>query len=408
MTFSTSPRFHRSSLASTSFAAAALLALAAGCGASPDAAVEPQPIDDADCHADTDCGDGFECIAGFCVERSGCRVDGDCTGGTVCGADGTCQSRPIPPPPAPTEPTDVCVKGELDLIARPATVVMLLDQSSSMHQPFDGGTRWNVLRNALLDEQTGAIKQLETSVRFGVALYSSQNGHGRDGSRTCPLLTGLDEIPIDFGNYSKIRDVFLAASPIDDTPTAESLAAVTDKLAALPVVGPKAILLATDGEPDTCADPDAHNADTNRFAVDTARATFAAGIRTYVLSVGTEIAEEHLQAMANAGAGVADGGGTDAPFYRATDQAGLRTALESIVTRSQSCTFHLEGDLSTSIVNQGTVKLDGQPITMGVDWTIDESGDLELTPARCDAVKTGHHALSAEFPCVKNGVPVVR
>jgi hypothetical protein len=301
----------------------------------------------------------------------------------------------------------VCVKGELELAQRPATVVMLIDQSASMHQAFDGGTRWQVLRDALLDEENGAIKKLESTVRFGIALYSSENGYGRSGARTCPLLAGLDEIPIDFGNHAKIRDLYAAASPIDDTPTAESLALVTDRLAALAVDGPKAVLLATDGEPDTCEDSDAHNADTNRFAVETARATHTAGISTYVLSVGTEIAEKHLQDMANAGAGVPDGG-TNAPFYRATDQAGLRAALASIVETTQSCTFHLEGDLSTAVVAKGTVKIDGQPTTMGVDWTINADGDVELLGVRCDAVKAGHHEVSAEFPCVVNGKPVVR
>jgi hypothetical protein len=406
VTSPSSPRFRRSLVASSSLLASALLTLV-GCGASPDTALEPQPIDPVDCRTPGDCAAGHDCVAGTCVERPECRSDADCTGGRVCAVNGVCETRSIPPLPPPPETKDVCVKGELELTQRPANVVLLIDQSSSMHEHFDGGTRWEVLRNALLDEQTGAIKQLESSVRFGLALYSSQNGYGRAGDRTCPLLAGLDEIPIDFGNYAEIRDLFLAASPVDDTPTAESLAAVADELAQLPVDGPKAILLATDGEPDTCADPDAHGADTNRFTVETARATHAAGISTYVLSVGTEIAEEHLQAMANAGAGVPDGG-SNAPFYRVTDQAGLRAALGSIVENTQSCTFHLEGDVSTSVVSQGTVKLDGQPITMGVDWRLDANGDLELLGARCDAVKTGHHAISAEFPCVKNGVPVVR
>jgi hypothetical protein len=383
------------------------LALAAGCGAFTDAVVQPEPEPVVDeCRAAADCGDGFDCVNGVCVEAPECRSDADCSGGQVC-TDGECVAREVPPGPMPPAPEDVCAKGELELVARPATVVMLIDQSASMHQEFDGGTRWQVLRDALLDEETGAIKKLEQTVRFGLALYSSENGYGRSGARTCPLLTGLDEIPIDVGNHAKIRDLYAAASPVDDTPTAESLAAVTDRLAALPVDGPKAILLATDGEPDTCEDSDAHNADTNRFAVDTARATNALGISTYVLSVGTEIAEQHLQDMANAGAGVPDGG-ANAPFYRATDQAGLRAALESIVETSQSCTFHLEGDLSTAVVANGTVKIDGQPATMGVDWMINGDGDVELLSARCSAVKTGHHEISAEFPCVVNGRPIVR
>ncbi len=406
MTSPASPRFFRSTVMRTSLGGLAL-SLAAGCGAFTDAVVqpEPEPIVD-ECRTGTDCGDGFDCVDGLCVEAPECRSDADCMAGQVC-TNNACVAREITPGPMPDDPQDVCVQGELDLVARPATVVMLIDQSASMQQQFDGGTRWQVLRNALLDEQNGAIKKLEQSVRFGIALYSSENGYGPSGARTCPLLEGLDEIPIDFGNHAKIRDLYAAASPIDDTPTAESLAAVTDRLAALPVDGPKAILLATDGEPDTCEDSDAHNADTNRFAVDTARATFAAGISTYVLSVGTEIAEQHLQDMANAGAGVPDGG-PNAPFYRATDQAGLRSALASMVEKSQSCTFHLEGDLSTAVVAKGTVKIDGQPATMGVDWTINADGDVELLGERCSAVKTGQHTLSAEFPCVVNGKPVVR
>jgi hypothetical protein len=364
-------------------------------------------VDDPDCVLDADCGDGFECVDQKCVEDTGCDSNAECGAGQVCNAHGVCENMIIDPDPAPDPVPDVCAKGELELVARPATVVMLIDQSSSMNKAFDAGSRWEVLRSALLDEQTGAIKQLESTVRFGIALYSSQNGYGRDGSRTCPMLAGLDEIPIDFGNYQKIRDVFTAASPIDDTPTAESLAEVTDRLAALSVDGPKAILLATDGEPDTCADPDAHNSDTNRFAVDTARASYAAGVSTYVLSVGTEIAEQHLQDMANAGAGVPDGG-PNAPFYRATDQAGLRAALASIVSSTQTCTFHMDGDTSTSVVTKGTVKLDGQVLTMGVDWTLNADGDVELLGARCDAVKTGQHELSAEFPCVVDGKPVIR
>lgn len=404
MTSPASPRFFRSSFAKTSLGGLALV-LAAGCGAFTDAAVQPEPVTD-ECRTTADCGEGFECVNGSCVDAPECRSDADCAGGEVCTND-ACVAREIPPGPMPPAPEEVCVRGELDLVARPATVVMLIDQSASMHQEFDGGTRWQVLRDALLNEQDGAIKKLEQSVRFGIALYSSENGYGRSGARTCPLLAGLDEIPIDFGNHAKIRELYAAASPVDDTPTAESLAAVTDRLAALPVDGPRAILLATDGEPDTCENPDAHNPDTNRFAVETARATYAAGISTYVLSVGTEIAEEHLQDMANAGAGVPDGG-ANAPFYRATDQAGLRAALASIVATSQSCTFHLEGDLSTAIVEKGTVKIDGQPATRGVDWTINADGDVELLGERCIAVKTGQHELSAEFPCVVNGRPIVR
>ena len=404
-----SPRLSISSKTRTSLLGAAVALLASACAGLPDTPVNPDDPADDTCTTDSDCDSASVCEAGICVARrdsAECTTDADCSDGKHC-VVGSCTAVLPKPGPTPSDPEETCAKGELELVARPATVTVLVDQSWSMNQRFDAGTRWSVLRDALLNPESGVIKLLEHDVRFGIALYSSQNGYGRGHTRTCPLLTGLDEVPVAFGNYDAISKIYGAANPIDDTPSAESLAAVTDKLAALPADGPKAIVLATDGEPDTCDDPDAHNPDTNAFAVATAKASYAAGVSTYILSVGTEIAEHHLQAMANAGAGVPDGG-PNAPFFRATDQAGLKAALSNIVTDIRSCTFLLEGDLDTAVVTKGKVLLDGEPLTYGTDFTLNGDDEVELLGARCDAVKTGDHTLSAEFPCVRNGVPVVR
>ncbi|HEV8547769.1 MAG TPA: vWA domain-containing protein [Polyangiaceae bacterium] len=390
---------------------AALLAFAAGCGAVPSAATSSDDrhiTDPTTCNPG--CGAGSICEAGQCVPAPAdeCTADADCASGEHCSDAHECVKTLHPidvhvdPQPAP-----VCASGSLDLLVRPPTVVVLVDQSASMNQRFDGGTRWTVLRDALLNRETGVIKELENDVRFGIALYSSENGYGRNYQRTCPLLKGLDEVPIGFGNFTAIDSLYAAASPIDDTPTAESLAAVTDKLAALDVDGPKAIVLATDGEPDTCDDPDAHDAATNQLSVDTAKSTYAAGIHTYLVSVGTEIAEQHLQAMANAGAGVPDGG-PNAPFFRATDQAGLKSALSSIVSDVRTCSFHLTGNLDTSLVAKGTVLLDGEKLAYGTDWTLNAAGEVELLGPRCDSVRSGAHHVQAEFACIDHGVPIVR
>ncbi len=34
--------------------------------------------------------------------------------------------------------------------------------------------------------------------------------------------------------------------------------------------------------------------------------------------------------------------------------------------------------------------------------------EVEVLGARCDALKQGDHRLAAEFPCLVNGVPVVK
>jgi hypothetical protein len=274
-----------------------------------------------------------------------------------------------------------------------------------MTEPFDGGNRWDVLRDALTDPSTGVIKNLESEVRFGIALYSSDGGYGPRGNRTCPMIQGPESVTIGLDNYDAIRALYLSAAPAKDTPTAESMAAATDLLLDYQAEGPKAILLATDGNPDTCADPDAHDQASQDFAVGTVKSAYAAGIGTYVLSVGDEVAQDHLQNMANAGIGAADG--ATSPYWKADDQAALKSALESIINGVRSCSFALEGDVDTSLVTSGIVMLDGEKLTYGVDWKLNGKNEVELQGARCDALKAGTHSLRAEFPCLKNGVPVV-
>jgi hypothetical protein len=307
------------------------------------------------------------------------------------------------PSPKPSE--EACAEGTLELDSKIPTVLLLIDQSGSMSEPFDGGDRWNVLRDALTHPTNGVVKNLEQQVRFGIALYSSDGGYGRFGNLTCPELVGLGSVPISLGNFDAIHELYSKASPAKDTPTAESVAAATDLLLDFQEEGPKAILLATDGAPDTCADPDAHDQASQDFAVETVKASHAAGVDTYVLSVGDEITQDHLQNMANAGAGAASG--SNAPYWKANDQAALEAALENIINGVRTCTFSLEGDVDTSLVKHGTVKLDGEELEYGVDWKLNGDNEVEVVGARCDALKQGDHRLAAEFPCLVNGVPVV-
>lgn len=390
----------------------ALLALALsamGCAEVPET-TQPSTIG---CSADSECSVGETCQAGACVASAPtreCMSNADCASGQRCSDAGECQGMldvdPSVPadPVTPTEKEEACVKGTLELTSQIPTVLLLIDQSGSMYDDFDAGDRWNVLRDALTDPDNGVVKNLQDKVRFGVALYSSHNGYGDQGNQTCPMLQGLDSVPIKLDNYQPIRDLYMAASPSDDTPTAESVAAATDQLLAYQEEGPKAILLATDGNPDTCSDPDAHDQASQDFSVNTVKSSYAAGISTYVLSVGDEVAQDHLQNLANAGVGASDG--ATSAYWKATDQAALRSALENIINGVRSCTFSLEGEIDTALVTEGVVKLDGQELVYGVDWKLNGKNEVELVGSRCDQLKDGDHALAAEFPCVKNGVPV--
>src|SRR5688572_21933546 len=133
------------------------------------------------------------------------------------------------------------------------TIVLLVDQSGSMTEDFGGTDRWQAIYDTLMDPDDGVIAPKQSAVRFGLTLYTSHDGS--EGGM-CPILT---EVPPALDNFDAMDDVFAPAEPDDETPTGESLAAVAATLDAFTEPGPKAIVLATDGEPDSCAEPNPQN-----------------------------------------------------------------------------------------------------------------------------------------------------
>ena len=202
-------------------------------------------------------------------------------------------------------------------------------------------------------------------------------------------------------NFSAIDTVFKRADPVEDTPTAESITAVTAKLVADTTPGPKVIVLATDGYPDTCAKPDPETPEAQALSVAAAKAAFAKGVRIYVISVGDDVGDEHLQDMANAGVGLTVGGATNATFYKALDSNDLVDAFGAVLSGIRSCSYKLNGQVDAEYISQGEVKLDGRLLTFATDWRVLPDGStLELVGASCDAVKTGGaHQVDANFRC---------
>jgi hypothetical protein len=359
----------------------------------------------APCSEDTACGDGL-----YCSDAGKCNAD--CTpGGEECGPGLSC--TPAGHCGAGSQSTagvggglgvgsggtggagvggscpDVVVEYEKQI----PTVILLIDQSGSMTEGFGNGNRWNVLRDALLDPGSGVISTLEDEVRFGLALYSSENGF--EGG-VCPRLV---EVGIALGNYGAIASAYAAADPLDDTPTGDSITAVTTALAAFAEPGPKVIVLATDGEPDTCEQADPQDGQAESIAA--AQAAHALGIETRVISVGADTSLAHLQDVANAGVGLPIGGATDAPYYLALDQAALVTAFEEIINGVRTCIFNLDGTVPPENASQGVVVLDGEPLGYQDPdgWKQNGPSEIEITGAACDALQSGDHTLTVTFPC---------
>ena len=340
------------------------------------------------CVGDAECGGGFHCgEQGTCFAE--CTGNGgECATGDVCSANGRCVLD-IPEPPL--DCPDVSVQ------ASPVTptVQILIDQSISMDNGFNGTTRWLAVRNALVSP-TGVVTQLQDRVEFGATLYTSADGFQQ--GQTCPLIA---EAPPTRNNLTAITNLLVNNNPIDDTPTAESVTVVAN---AFPqTTNPRIIVLATDGLPDRCTDPDDHSVQTARDTELAVKAAHDMGIETYVLAVGPGVDNTHLQQMANAGVGqdIVTG---NAPFFVANDQAELTGAFNTIIRGARTCTFALDQQV-TGDPAAGTVTLNGSELAFESDWNLRDPGTLELLGTACDTfLEADAVNLAAQFPC---GVVVI-
>jgi len=346
------------------------------------------------------CVSSAECAAGSCVTGR-CVAAPSGSGGSASfpsgnGAGGFILTEDFQPSSGGSP--SVCADLEVDFERVTPTVVLLIDRSGSMTEPFDGGrNRWQTLVQTLTDPESSLIKKLEGSVRFGMSLYTSNGGFGRNGNLTCPILTNVE---ISLGNFSDISRALsrTANGPSGDTPTAESMEAITAELAAFDEEGPKSIILATDGEPDTCEDPNANDDDGSRAkSVAAVSAARAAGIATHIISVGDEISVGHLKALAVAGAG----GDEDAEAYTALDTADLESAFEDIIGSVQTCDFTLQGRVEPGDAARGSVLLDGESLEYDDPdgWLMLDESTVRLQGAACDAVQSNAAGIAMSFPC---------
>lgn len=288
--------------------------------------------------------------------------------------------------------TDVCADADVKFEAQTPTVLLLIDQSGSMTEDFGGTDRWQAVYNALLDKDDGLVPDLEDKIRFGMALYTSFDG---DNGGVCPVLTTT--VPA-LNNYAALEASYDAAKPEGETPTGESIAAVAPTLVMDPSPGNKVIVLATDGEPDTCAEPNPQNG--QQESVDAAAAAFAQGVRLYVISVGSDVSDQHLQDVANAGVGVGQGD-PDAPFYKANDADALAAAFAEIVEGVRDCKLDVDGKVAEGGEAECEVSVNGMPVPYGTEdgWQLNGPSEIELIGGSCDAIQDGDVAVSIKCAC---------
>lgn len=353
-----------------------------------------------------DCGIGFALRPGMRIVCSVALTTFLASGCASIGPDATLDDQADAGPTSDQpggDDGDECASGRLAVAPVVPTVMVLIDRSGTMVQGFGGTDRWRAVYQTLMG-QGGVITSLQDRVRFGAALYTSINGfggnQGADGqpAGTCPMLAAVAPA---LDNAAAIDAMYAPRAPIEDTPTGAALRAMITELEKVDAPGPKAVIVATDGEPDTCTQPDPDGTPEGRAeAISAAEDAFAAGVETYIISVGNGVAEEHLQDMANAGVGLQVGGAQNAPYYRAFDTDQLVAAFDDIITGVQGCQLALDGQVDPARAEDGTVTLDGRELAHGSEWQIVDESTIELLGAACDTLTDGgEHVVEAEFAC---------
>ncbi len=402
-----------SSRASLLGLACAALLVAACSDSSGGGGLGPCETDPIPAECDAACDDSTPCAAGYyCGTDGTCTADctqagGQCDDGEACNASGQC----VPGGDGGGNAGDDggndgggdCPAVEVNLTAVVPDVMLLLDQSGSMNQGFpnDGDpSRWEALKTALIGPNDGASNDgvafdLQTRVnKIGATLYTSQNG-----GPSCPQLTA---VAASASNAPAIKSLLVGHEPVEDTPTGESVDGVAASFPASD--NPHVIVLATDGFPDTCAVPDPETAEAQAASEAAVQRAFDDhDITTFVLSVGPDVSDQHLQRVANAGQGLpldlAQPAAAD--FYRALDPQQLIGAFQDISAVIRDCNnIAIDGNVDVSRADEGTVVLNGTELTFGTDWDIVDQNTIKLLGAACETFKSAPTvSLMGEFPC---------
>ena len=387
------------------------LAATPSCGGTEESLVSP-------CESELTCGQpcdvGTPCDGGkYCGGDSTCVADcvlGDnrCGSGKTCNGSGKCVTGMGPlimggstGDPGGGGSTGVCADVNINLDKQIPTVLLLVDQSGSMDAAFGTSDRWQTLRTSLMDPAAGIVNTLQAQVRFGLALYSGEPG------QPCPIITPVAPA---MNNYPPIDAAFPVPAAgaatesvlINNTPTGESIDRALEMLQGVQELGQKVIVLATDGDPDSCDAPDSNGTNPPReMSIEAAQRAFQAGVFTFVISVAADADQMHLAELANVGQGYPRNDPMNR-MYLANDQAQLAAAFATIVEGVRSCAFAINGTVKAGGEAGATVILNGMPLVLNDPngWRLSSPSTIELQGTACETVKnTEKIALEAQFPC---------
>jgi len=308
-------------------------------------------------------------------------------------------------------------------------VWLVIDGSGSMADglagPMSTPSRWDALRQALMDKMGGVVPTLDPLVKFGMVMYDGPLGGFPGTTQTLPdggPATGMpptDECPRlvivepELNNFVKLDPAIPALAPGGSTPTHKALAQVLTHLPANTMVpdgsvDPTYVVLATDGAPnDFCTMSD------NPFGgggpgggqaiqsevVATTMKIAALGVPVYVISLAADDQQlsSHLAAVAQAG-------GTMTPPFTPQSKDALVDTFRKIIGPEAGCTVKLTAGFGVmqNVACMGSVELSGEKLECDSPngWKLVDPKTIEITGTACDKFKKMTNArLTAFFPC---------
>jgi hypothetical protein len=301
-----------------------------------------------------------------------------------------------------------CVEGRANTSRVTPRVILVLDGSCSMSTdyPANGAAsvtqctenakgRWAALRKAIIDPQVGIVPKLQHVVQFGVGVFGTVP--------MCPFPSEPVKPALD--NLATIEAKMPTVQPGMNTPTGPALDWVYSNLIVAnqpdDTLGPQIVILATDGEPNSCGGPGGGGSRTNyQPSIDAVNKGTKLGAKTYVVSLADSSGSfhDHLQELANLGDPGAMGNAT---LYTPDSPDELAANLQLLVGGAVGCDIALNGTIDMGNECSGTVTLNGTPITCnGADgWKLLDSRHIRLQGAACKELTDKNGIVDARFPC---------
>lgn len=297
-----------------------------------------------------------------------------------------------------------CVEASANAQRVTPRVILVLDGSCSMstNYPANGANsatmcvnnpmgRWAALRRALVEPQTGIVAKLQHIVQFGVVVFGTVPKCPIPGDPVAPALNNLAAIESKLG----------VVQPGMNTPTGPALDWVYRNQIQPDnpddANGPQIVILATDGEPNSCGG--SGRTTTNYQPSIDAVTNAPKGVKTYVISLADSSGafHDHLQQLANLG----NPGASSAKLYEPGSPAELAADLEQLVGSAVSCEIALSGTITQGMECHGTVMLNGSPIECnGANgWKLVDPRRIQLQGTSCRALMDQAAVVDARFPC---------